>query len=114
MNQDRSDQLSLYYQAKDILPTYARFSKKESLDKYNLFRYKFFLEKLYLPPQMFKGASLVEFGPDSGENSLVFADWGANLTLVEPNPNAWPRIMDNFQTPFARGQRPCPFHRVRR
>ena len=96
MSQSNSQKLYSYYQSKNILPTYAQFLKPEELNKYKQQRSKFFLEKLYLPAQIFKGASLVEFGPDSGENALVFADWGAEVSLVEPNPNAWPQISDNF------------------
>jgi SAM-dependent methyltransferase len=49
-----------------------------------------------LPRRLFEGARLLEFGPDSGENSLAFATLGAELTLAEPNPNAVPRIKTYF------------------
>lgn len=93
----RKEGLYTYYQEKDVLPTYARFSCIEDLNRYKGQREQFFVEKLYLPTQMFKNADLIEFGPDSGENSLVFADWGASITLVEPNPKAWPYISDYFE-----------------
>lgn len=94
---NKKDKLYTYYQKKDVLPTYARFSCPEELNKYQRQREQFFSEKLYLPKQMFKHANLVEFGPDSGENSLVFADWGAAVTLVEPNPKARPFIAKYFE-----------------
>lgn len=97
MSQRNTDTLYLYYQQKGVLPTHARFSTKEDLDKYQLSRSKLFSNKLHLPPQMFQGANMIEFGPDSGENSLVFARWDASLTLVEPNPNSWPYIENYFK-----------------
>lgn len=97
MNITNADKLYLYYQQKDSLPTYARFTSREELDKYRTLRHNLFLSRLHLPPGIFEGANLIEFGPDAGENSLVFASWGANVTLVEPNPKAWPCILDYFK-----------------
>lgn len=89
--------LHLYYQQRGLLPTYARLVCEEDLDKYQAGRENLFWDKLRIPPQLFQGASLIEFGPDSGENALVFAKWGALLTLVEPNPRSWPCIEDYFR-----------------
>lgn len=80
-----------------MLPTYAEFIDIKDLNQYDKCRARFFQNYLHLPPQMFRGASLVEFGPDSGENALVFARWGANVTLVEPNYKAWPSISSYFE-----------------
>ncbi|MFX5521487.1 methyltransferase domain-containing protein, partial [Acinetobacter baumannii] len=33
---------------------------------------------------------------DTGENSIVFAQWGARVTLVEPNAEAHPYIRQYF------------------
>src|SRR6185312_15035919 len=35
-------------------------------------------------------------GPDSGENAMVFAGWGARMTLAEPNRLAHDRIQAYF------------------
>ncbi|MBT89692.1 MAG: hypothetical protein CMN79_04295 [Spirochaetales bacterium] len=47
-------------------------------------------EKLFrtlgLPHMLFSGKSVLEVGPGSGHNSLVFFEWGANVDFVEPNP----------------------------
>lgn len=40
------------------------------------------------PPQMFSGASLIDFGAGTGENTVYLARWGATCTLVEMNPGA--------------------------
>lgn len=37
------------------------------------------------PPQMFKGADLIDFGAGTGENTIYLANWGAKCTLVEMN-----------------------------
>lgn len=86
-----------YYQQQAVLPTYAGLASSDDLRQHEALRRRLFLECLHLPPALFQGARLVEFGPDSGENALVFARWGARLTLVEPNPNSWARIREYFQ-----------------
>lgn len=97
MKDTLTDKLYHYYKTKEILPTYAKFASGEDLRRYRNHRESFFRDKLRLPPHMFRGAQLVEFGPDCGENSLVFATWGADVTLVEPNPNSWPIIEAYFK-----------------
>lgn len=91
------EQLYSYYQQSGILPTHAGFRSEADLSRYSAQRSDFFTDKLYLPPQIFRGARMVEFGPDSGENSLVFAGWGADIVLVEPNTQAHPRIREYFE-----------------
>lgn len=96
MTAQKTDKMYAYYEQQSILPTFARFTTIEQLERYDRQRTHIFCDKLHLPVQVFKGATTVEFGPDSGENSLVFARWGASLTLVEPNPNARPKILAYF------------------
>jgi SAM-dependent methyltransferase len=43
---------------------------------------------LHVPPEMFRGASLIDFGAGTGENTVHFANWGAACTLVEMNEDA--------------------------
>jgi hypothetical protein len=85
-----------YYAAQDVQPTYADFGDDVQLSKYEALR-KLVFSRLALPPAVFKGASILEFGPDTGENSLVFARWGAHMTLVEPNTKAHPYIRRYFE-----------------
>jgi len=92
-----SRSLYTYYLKQSLLPTYGSFSKSTDLERHDAARRAFFTEKLHLPPRLFRGAQVAEFGPDSGENSLAFARWGASMTLVEPNPRSWPRIRDYFR-----------------
>lgn len=84
-----------YYAAQDVQPTYADFSGDAELSKYAKLRSSVFF-RMSLPPALFRNKDVLEFGPDTGENSLVFAQWGANVTLVEPNRDAHPYIERYF------------------
>lgn len=90
------DKLFNYYERQDILPTFANFQLPAELAAYASARRELFLDKLLLPPRLFREAEVLEFGPDSGENALVFAGWGANMTLAEPNLRAHERIRAYF------------------
>jgi hypothetical protein len=85
-----------YYRRTQLLPTYAAFSADSQLARYEEHRRELFANMLALPPQVFRGARVIEFGPDTGENALVFARWGADIALVEPNENAWSTIRGYF------------------
>lgn len=84
-----------YYSTQSVRPTYADFDGDAELSSYEALRKNVFY-RLMLPPAVFAGKRLLEFGPDTGENSLVFARWGARLTLVEPNTEAHPYIRRYF------------------
>ena len=99
-----ADSLHGYYAAQDVLPTHGSFTSAADLDAHERHRRRLFTDKLMLPPRVFAGARLLEFGPDAGENSLVFALWGADCTLVEPNPRAHPVIAEYFDR-FQLGER---------
>ncbi|MEO5375282.1 MAG: class I SAM-dependent methyltransferase [Alphaproteobacteria bacterium] len=77
-----------YYDLTERLPTFAKLETDDELSRYAAQRWRLFSELLGVSPHVFKGADVIEFGPDSGENALVFAQWGARLTLVEPNLKA--------------------------
>ena len=90
------DKLFNYYERQDVLPTFGNFKSSSELDAYASQRRELFSDKLVLPPRLFRDAEVLEFGPDSGENALVFAGWGANMTLAEPNRLAHPKIEAYF------------------
>jgi len=90
------NKLFQYYEREQFLPTFGNFDTEAKLDAYALARRRVFDEKLMLPIQAFNGASVLQFGPDSGEDALVFAKWGANLTLAEPNARARSQIRSYF------------------
>jgi hypothetical protein len=91
------NKLFQYYEKEHFLPTFGNFDSPSKLNAYAQARRTIFVEKLMLPIEVFRGAKMLEFGPDTGENALVFALWGANLTLVEPNRRAHPQIAGYFQ-----------------
>ena len=97
MRLDVSERQDLYYQQRGMSPTYKGLASARELDEHERRRAGLLVEKLHLPPRLFRGARLVEFGPDSGENALVFARWGAEVTLVEPNPSSWANIQAYFE-----------------
>lgn len=51
---------------------------------------------LGIPLSLLKGRDVLEFGCNSGENALVLATMGADLTLVEPNDQVLDRLDDLF------------------
>jgi hypothetical protein len=91
------DKLFQYYADERFLPTFGNFKDFAQLTRYAEARRTVFTEKLMLPIQIFNGANVLEYGPDSGENALVFALWGADMSLAEPNLRAHGQIQDYFQ-----------------
>jgi SAM-dependent methyltransferase len=86
-----------FYGQQSLLPTYAGLRTEEDLERYQRMRDDVCGAKLYLPKRIFENAELLQFGPDSGEDALVFARSGAKLTLVEPNLKAHPAIHEYFR-----------------
>jgi SAM-dependent methyltransferase len=85
-----------YYERQDVLPTFGNFKSAEQLETYAAQRRDLFADKLMLPPRLVRDAEVLEFGPDSGENAMVFAGWGAAMTLAEPNHHAHEKIRAYF------------------
>jgi hypothetical protein len=86
-----------YYATQDIAPTFADLRDEASMRAYQTAREALLGERLALPIPLFRGAEILEFGPDTGENAVVFARWGAHLTLVEPSRAAHRRIRAYFE-----------------
>jgi len=85
-----------YYVANNACPTYADFNSDLELLNYDLLRRNVFY-RLFFPVSWFPGKKVLVFGPDTGENELIFAKWGAELTLVEPNSGAHSFIHKYFE-----------------
>ncbi len=43
---------------------------------------------MHFPPKMFEGCSLIDFGAGTGENTVHYANWGANCTLIDNNKDS--------------------------
>src|SRR5437870_4745313 len=54
-------------------------------------------QHLGLPFSFLRDRSVIEFGCNSGENSLVLAAFGAKLTLAEPNEQVLPRLKQLYE-----------------
>lgn len=52
---------------------------------------------LGIPLPILRNLDLIEFGPCSGENSVILAKFGASITLVEPNIAMNSKIIQNFK-----------------
>jgi len=94
---DGRDTMYAYYAAQEVLPTYGGFESEADLAAHERHRRRLFTDKLKLPPRLFAGARLLELGPDAGENSLVFARWGAECHLAEPHLRAHETIRSYFE-----------------
>jgi hypothetical protein len=99
---DRSDvkayaSLPEYYADQELFPTHSPFGTLGRLMAHEYERRRALTDKLQLPARLFRDARLIEFGPDTGENALVFALWGAQCTLVEPNARAHATIREYFK-----------------
>lgn len=86
-----------YYRGQTLLPTFANLQGAPEVERYAAARAAVLRDRAGLLPAVFNGADVLEFGPDSGENALVFALWGAHLTLVEPNERAHATIRSYFE-----------------
>lgn len=97
----------LYYKDRDALPTHANLDER-GWEEYERLRRLMFM-RLRFPPGMFSERRVLEFGPDSGENSVVFSRWGAKLTLVEPHGKARAQLDINLkgQSPLGYTILPC-------
>jgi len=73
-----------FYIEKNVKPVYAKLNKAELFNSYEWMRRKLFEYNLGIPIRTFDNASLLEFGPSTGDNSLIFAHWGSKLSLIEP------------------------------
>jgi SAM-dependent methyltransferase len=86
-----------YYRGQALLPTFANLQGAPEVERYAGARAAMLRDRAGLLPAVFNGAEVLEFGPDSGENALVFALWGAHVTLVEPNERAHATIRAYFE-----------------
>ena len=91
-----NDNLVDFYQKYDIKASFKNLNSFKMMEEHCLMREKLFTYKLGVTKQHFKNIDLLEFGPESGENSLAFANFGANITLVEPNADSHSRIKNTF------------------
>jgi hypothetical protein len=83
-----------YYKSKNII---AVAYKNGELNTHFSQRKNLLQNHLSLPLIYFKGAKVLEFGPNGGENSLFLALNGSQITLVEPDTSLHQRILDLYR-----------------
>jgi hypothetical protein len=86
-----------YYGRQDIAPTFADLRDEAAVADYQSAREALLVGRLALPIPFFRGAEVLEYGPDTGENAMVFARWGARMTLVEPALAAHSKVGSYFE-----------------
>lgn len=89
--------LAEYYRREGFFPSFRNLQTEEDLERHCTARAALLQEHLKLPFAFFRDARIGEFGPDTGENALAFAKWGADVTLVEPNAAAHDAINSYFR-----------------
>jgi SAM-dependent methyltransferase len=86
-----------YYQENQFNPVPIALGKTSAWESHFTKRHNLYQRHLGIPLSLLRGRSILEFGCNSGENALVLASVGANLTLVEPNEQVFPRLKAIFQ-----------------
>lgn len=76
------DQVNEVYKKKNP-STYIKDFNKKKIKLLVDNRKKFLLEKLHLPPRIFRNSELLDLGCGSGQNSIFYDWYGSNCTLVE-------------------------------
>lgn len=92
---DTTSQLE-YYRQNHFNPGGMEISDSASWESHVEKRINLYQRHLNIPLSLLRGRSVLEIGPNSGENALVLAAFGADLTLVEPNEQVLPRLRSLF------------------
>ena len=85
MKKNNKKKLYDFYSDINFNPSFRNLNSKKKFSIYKQNRLDILGTKLGLTSLDFKNKSILEFGPNMGENSICFADWGGYLSLVEPN-----------------------------
>lgn len=85
-----------YYRNNNLNPVPIDLQMSESWKLHVEKRRNLYQRHLGVPLSLLRGRSVLEFGCNSGENALVLAHFGADVTLVEPNELVMPRLKELF------------------
>jgi len=86
-----------YYRKNDFNPVLIQVEDIPTWRKHFDKRRNLYENHLKIPLTLLGDKSVIEFGPNSGENALVLAVHRANLTLIEPNEKVIPRLKELFE-----------------
>ena len=93
----RVPSLLSHYQDNEINPVPIALDDQAAWSSHFAKRRNLYERHLGIPLSLLRGRSVLEFGCNSGENALVLASVGADLTLVEPNEQVLPRLHARFR-----------------
>ena len=85
-----------YYINNKFNPTTFDILSEEKLTRHRVKRDNLYVKKLSIPNLVWKNAKVLEVGCSSGENSLLYAEMGAKLSLVEPVVDSVKRLKKLF------------------
>ena len=86
-----------YYQTNDFNPVLIELDNDEKWRLHFQKRENLYSHHLKIPLGLLRDKKILEFGCNSGENALVLASVGAQLTLVEPNTDVYGRLYELFR-----------------
>lgn len=86
-----------YYQQNRFNPVPIVLEEQAVWESHYAKRLNLYQKHLGIPLYLLRDRSVLEFGCNTGENSLVLASVGANLTLTEPNEQALPQLKALFK-----------------
>ncbi len=81
-----------YYKKDEFNPVPIKVENQDVWKAHFAKRLNLYQRHLRIPLSLLRNRPVLEFACNSGENSLVLASFGANLTLVEPNEQVLPRL----------------------
>src|SRR5438874_1781855 len=91
------DSLLAYYQQSKFNPVPVSLDTPQAWLSHCAKRRSLYERHLSIPLALIRDKTVLEFGCNTGENSLVLASLGAKLTLVEPNEQALEALRWNFK-----------------
>lgn len=80
------------------LPSVHFIEDKSYFERRRKMREDHFRFALNFPPEVFAGKRLLDLGGGTGENTIFYALWGADCTIVDANPKALERARMIFDT----------------
>jgi len=87
-----------YYSKTSLNTTQVSLSTKEEWENHRNKRCNLYIKKLNLPQIIWKNSQVLEIGPSSGENALVWAHESAKFTFIEPCEHLSKQLLANFKT----------------
>lgn len=92
-----SRSLLSYYREHEFNPVPIAVENADVWQSHLAKRCNLYERHLGIPLRLMRDRAVLEFGCNSGENALVLANFGADLTLVEPNEQVMPRLKALFK-----------------